>query len=109
MPQVGRTEQHPPAPPAGPEPLPQRPGPSPPAPAQPTLRRPPELNRTGTTFRERPFPSPRQPQDDEQPVAIPVIHALDRPYRVEIQLEGDLKISGELKGFSLTPADESDE
>ena len=52
---------------------------------------------------------PRVLGDDEEPVAIPVIHSLDRPYRVEIQLEGDLKISGELKGFSLTPADESDE
>jgi hypothetical protein len=77
-------------------------------PAQPTLRRP-SLNLKGTTFRGRPSPSPsrRQREDGEEPVAIPVIHALDRPYRVEIELEGELKISGELKGFSLTPADES--
>jgi hypothetical protein len=39
-------------------------------------------------------------------VAMPVIHALDRPYRVEMQFEGELRISGELKGFRMTPAEE---
>ena len=37
---------------------------------------------------------------------MPVIHALDRPYRVEMQFEGELRISGELKGFRMTPVEE---
>jgi sporulation protein YlmC with PRC-barrel domain len=41
-------------------------------------------------------------------VAVPVIHGLDRPYRIEIQLEGDLRISGELKDFRLTPSERRD-
>ncbi len=88
MPQVARAEQHTPAPPAGPESLPQRPA-VPPQPQPAVVATPPQQGHA------------------EQPTAIPVIHALDRPYRVEIQLEGDLKISGELKGFSLTPTDDS--
>ena len=88
MPQVARAEQHTPAPPAAPESLPQRPA-VPPQPQPAVVATPPQQGYA------------------EQPTAIPVIHALDRPYRVEIQLEGDLKISGELKGFSLTPTDES--
>jgi hypothetical protein len=61
------------------------------------------------------MPSPEEPPPDpaerleggEQPAAIPVIHAIERPYRVEIQLEGELKLSGELKGFSMIPSDEA--
>ncbi len=41
----------------------------------------------------------------EEPVAIPVINGLDRPQRVEIELSGELRISGDLKAFSLRPAD----
>jgi len=37
---------------------------------------------------------------------MPVIGALDRPYRVEMQFEGELRISGELKGFRMTPMEE---
>jgi hypothetical protein len=46
------------------------------------------------------------PGDDREAVAIPVIQALDRPYRIEMQFEGELRISGELKGFRMTPAEE---
>ncbi len=42
--------------------------------------------------------------DPNRPVAIPVIHALDQPYRVEIQLTGELSISGELRGFKMVPS-----
>jgi PRC-barrel domain len=44
--------------------------------------------------------------DQQEAVAMPVIHALDRPYRVEMQFEGELRISGELKGFRMTPVEE---
>ncbi len=44
--------------------------------------------------------------DQQGAVAMPVIHALDRPYRVEMQFEGELRISGELKGFRMTPVEE---
>ena len=50
-----------------------------------------------------PGPASAAPADHDLPVAIPVIHALDRPQRVEIELSGELRISGELKGFSLKP------
>jgi hypothetical protein len=36
--------------------------------------------------------------------AIPLIHGLDQPYRVEIALEGELRVSGVLKGLSIQPA-----
>jgi hypothetical protein len=37
---------------------------------------------------------------------MPVVHGLDKPYRVEMRFEGELRISGELKGFRMTPSDE---
>ena len=78
-------------------------------PPRPTeVPRPQEPNVTAL-HTEPPESSPRvgpRPAGTEETVAIPVIHALDKPYRIEIQLEGDLRISGELKGFSMTPRDE---
>ena len=60
-------------------------------------------------------PAPVEPQaprlraaptsDEEHAVAIPLIHGLDRPYRVEIALEGEIRVSGELKSFSILPTD----
>lgn len=38
--------------------------------------------------------------------AIPTIDGLDRPYRVEIQLQGDVRISGELSGLRITPIED---
>ncbi len=49
-------------------------------------------------------PPPSAHAGDDPPVAIPIIHALDQPYRIEVQLEGELRISGELKGFSIKPS-----
>ena len=64
-----------------------------------------------TARAEQPGPSEQAAQNgsndaDQQPAAVPVIQALDRPQRVEIELTGGIKISGELTGFSLTPVDE---
>ena len=86
--------QQPPAPPqyqAPPQPTyaPPAPAPAPPAPPQPA----PAAG-----------PRPLNPIEHDPEVAIPVIHALDRPQRVEIELAGELRISGELKAFSLKPA-----
>jgi hypothetical protein len=69
---------------AYPQPVPQ----SPPA-AEP---QPPRLRAAPTS-------------DEEHAVAIPLIHGLDRPYRVEIALEGEIRVSGELKSFSILPTD----
>jgi hypothetical protein len=34
-----------------------------------------------------------------------MIGGIDGPYRVEIELAGGLRLSGELRGFRLTPLD----
>lgn len=48
--------------------------------------------------------TPQEPESEPEPVAIPVVHGLDQPYRVELELTGGIKISGELTGFSLLPS-----
>jgi sporulation protein YlmC with PRC-barrel domain len=48
---------------------------------------------------------PAPPPQDAAP-AIPSVDGLDRPYRVEIQLRGEVRISGELSGLRLTPIDD---
>jgi sporulation protein YlmC with PRC-barrel domain len=61
-------------------------------------------------------PAPQAPRlrpaptgDDQTAVAIPLIHGLDQPYRVEIALEGEIRVSGELKSFSIQPVVQPDE
>ncbi len=91
-----------------------------PAPPQAQVRRPPAPPPAAAHLRPPapvpPYPAPvaqssePPPQappraDGDTPVAIPVIHGLDQPQRIEIELSGDLRISGELKGFSLKPMD----
>ncbi len=88
---AGRSSYPPPAQPPAPQAQPRRPAAPYPAPAA----------------AQSPEPRPLAPPlaDGETPVAIPVIHGLDQPQRIEIELSGDLRISGELKGFSLKPMD----
>lgn len=40
------------------------------------------------------------------PPVVPGIDGLDRPYRVEIQLRGEVQISGELSGLRITPIED---
>lgn len=79
---------------------------APPQPRQESLAPPPMAPPPAPRPLAPPVP-PRAPQvahADDPPVAIPIIHALDQPYRIEVQLEGELRISGELKGFSIKPS-----
>jgi hypothetical protein len=50
--------------------------------------------------------APRQESGPERVVSLPVIGELDRAYRVEIRFRGEISVSGELGGLSVTPIDE---
>ncbi len=79
----------------------------PPQPRSPAQGLPPQSPRQVAPATTPPSPAPIPPgahAADDPPVAIPIIHALDQPYRIEVQLEGELRISGELKGFSIKPS-----
>jgi hypothetical protein len=55
--------------------------------------------------------NPVEPQPQQRPervVSLPVIGELDRAYRVEIRFRGEISVSGELGGLSVTPVDEQD-
>jgi hypothetical protein len=80
--------------------------PQPPSYAPPQQQQPPPAAPQYAPPPAPPQPAPAlrpAPVETDPEVAIPVIHALDRPQRVEIELAGELRISGELKGFSLKP------
>lgn len=82
------------------------PSPSPvPAPEQPD-HRPEEAPEDPEPQRQKAQPSA---EADGDHAAVPVIHALDQPQRVEIELTGTIKISGDLTGFSLNPAEQDSE
>lgn len=52
---------------------------------------------------------PQAPDDGSQTVAIPLVQGLDQPYRVEIALTGELRVSGELKSFSIQPTEQREQ
>lgn len=73
----------------------------PPAPAYP---QPPAYPAQATAEQpQAPRLRPQSPDDPSQAVAIPLVQGLDQPYRVEIALTGELRVSGELKSFSIQP------
>ena len=49
-------------------------------------------------------PPSAEPQDP--PPAIPNVDELEQPYRVEIRLRGEVRISGELSGLRITPVED---
>lgn len=90
---------------------PQHPAPPPAAVQQPTAQPyaspapPPQVQPESPP---RPAPAPERPPAEWSPeaAAAPVIRGLDRPQRIEMELEGGLRITGRLKSFKLTPIED---
>ena len=65
---------------------------------------PPATIRRSAPAASAPASSPGSEPDET--ASLPIVHGLDGPYRIELELEGGLRISGELRSLRILPLDE---